>query len=106
MGVPGDLSFLIEDGINNTNGQPITLHFSQLPQGQYELKTWHHMLSDDGDAIRPLRFTSQHSKNAQSVSQYRPTFGKRIAITEAGGGERGDGVRIKVRLVLRFTPLL
>ncbi|MGY8896926.1 MAG: glycoside hydrolase family 2 TIM barrel-domain containing protein [Paraglaciecola sp.] len=90
-GVPGDLSFLIEDGINNTNGQPITLHFSQLPQGQYELKTWHHMLSDDGDAIRPLRFTSQHSKNAQSVSQYRPTFGKRIAITEAGGGERGDG---------------
>lgn len=90
-GVPGDLSFLIEDGINTTNGQPITLHFSQLPQGQYELKTWHHMLSDDGDAIRPLNFSMSNNIDAQSVDDYRPTFGKRIAITEAGGGERGDG---------------
>ncbi|MEP1448962.1 MAG: glycoside hydrolase family 2 TIM barrel-domain containing protein [Paraglaciecola sp.] len=90
-GVPGDLSFLIEDGVNNVDGQPIRLDFSQLPQGKYELKTWHHMLSDDGEAIRPFRFNMPKNSRSQSVTNYRPTFGKRIAITEAGGGERGDG---------------
>ncbi len=93
-GVPGDLSFMIEDALYSENGGALQLSLTGLPIGKYQLKTWHHVLNDKESSVPSLLFSSlqsQHQANIKSPSTYRPTFGRKIAISEAGGGEAGDG---------------
>lgn len=90
-GVPGDLSFMIEDGVSSPDGSIITLRLTQLPAGTYQFHTWHHLLTSEPSEVSPLDFRIEGASNVQLPSDYLPTFGKKIAITEAGGGAAGDG---------------
>ncbi len=92
-GVPGDLSFMIEDGVEiNAPGQ-LVLTFNDLPAGTYRLKTWHHRLAGEQEKAPKLRFrvSDAHEKNRIVLTDYQPTFGKKIQVSAAGGGNRGDG---------------
>lgn len=91
-GMPGDLSFMIEDGVDVPAQASLSLMFDKLPAGKYQLKTWHHMLSDNSESIPELSFnvTPLKSKGVSS-KDYKPTFGRKIIVSEAGGGTRGDG---------------
>jgi len=89
FGVPGDLSFMIEDGLELPAGETLTLHFKDLPQGKYRLRTWHHRLTGKRAEAPALTFTS--SSKAQLPQNYLPSFGKKIQVSSAGGGNSGDG---------------
>jgi len=96
-GMPGDLSFMIEDGVEVPAKAMLELTFDGLPEGKYQLKTWHHMLSDKHANVPDLTFEikpkqkANNSDNVNSSKVYRPTFGQRIVVSEAGGGTKGDG---------------
>lgn len=91
-GVPGDLSFMIEDGVASKNGKAMMLTFVGLPAGRYELKTWHHMLTSKIDDVPVLSFAFDSDDPIhQSPIDYQPTYGQKIEVSEAGGGQRGDG---------------
>ncbi len=91
-GMPGDLSFMIEDGVELSTNSTLMLTFSDLPKGKYTLKTWHHMLSDKRDNVPSIGFNINPTKRqGSSTKNYTPTFGQRIKVSEAGGGTRGDG---------------
>jgi beta-galactosidase len=91
-GMPGDLSFMIEDGVEVLANDTITLQFENLPKGKFNLKTWHHMLTDKRKNIPSLVFDIKPKRReGKSTENYSPTFGQRIKVSEAGGGTRGDG---------------
>ena len=95
-GVPGDLSFMIEDGVEVPANSTLTLQFKQLPIGRYILKTWHHMLSDKREDVTDLMFSFKEKKSKGStIKGFQPTFGRKIIVSEAGGGNKGDGGSIK-----------
>lgn len=90
-GVPGDLCYLIEDAAV-ARGE-MTLSIAGLPKGQYRLRTWHHRVVSDrteapsvtlhvGDALR---------SGTPRLGGFKPTFGKMIQVSDAGGGGAGDG---------------
>ncbi|TWT40657.1 Beta-galactosidase [Botrimarina hoheduenensis] len=90
-GVPGDKSFLIEDGVESAGGLDLTL--SGLADGRYTLKTWHHRVADTREETPPLRVrvTDADGKGRVSSHRYLPTFGREIQVSAAGGGSAGDG---------------
>jgi beta-galactosidase len=91
-GVPGDLSFLIEDGVQVTAEEGIDLQLRELPPGGYLLKTWHHVLGGREDAS-PLRLTADDADGDGRVLHevFHPTFGRQIEVSSAGTGGAGDG---------------
>ncbi|WP_297089715.1 glycoside hydrolase family 2 TIM barrel-domain containing protein [uncultured Draconibacterium sp.] len=92
-GVPGDLSFMIEDGVEINAPGKIMLTFNNLPEGEYSLKSWHHRLTGEKDEAPVLKIeVSDANSEVQIVkSDYQPTYGRKIQISTAGGGNRGDG---------------
>lgn len=91
-GVPGDLSFMIEDGAVSKDGKTMLLTLTGLPTGKYALKTWHHMLTSKIEDVPSLSFDFvTGASNKRSPVDYQPTYGQKIIVSEAGGGQRGDG---------------
>ena len=92
-GVPGDLSFMIEDAAEMKSPGKIILTFENLPEGKYGLKTWHHRLTGEkADApIIEISVSDAQGENQIVKTDYQPTYGRKIQISTAGGGNRGDG---------------
>jgi len=90
FGVPGDLSFMIEDGLIVSAGESVSLSLKSLPAGRYRLRTWHHVLSNSREEVPSLKFSSPEAV-VKLPENYLPTFGKKIQVSEAGGGNAGDG---------------
>lgn len=88
-GVPGDLSFMVEDAVQTHS--ELTLTLANLPAGRYHLKTWHHALSGDKKAVSPLNFVLSGANKFNSPNLYQPTYGRKIKVSTAGGGNKGDG---------------
>ncbi|RME72174.1 MAG: DUF4982 domain-containing protein [Verrucomicrobia bacterium] len=91
-GVPGDLSFMIEDSVSVPAGAEIILSLENLPEGRYLLKTWHHILGDRDEATPLDLFVDDAAGRDRSVHRgFQPTYGAKIQVSAAGTGDRGDG---------------
>ncbi|QDT68675.1 Beta-galactosidase [Planctomycetes bacterium MalM25] len=90
-GVPGDLCFLIEDAAV-AHGEA-TLEIAGLPVGNYRLRTWHHRVVSERDEAPPLAFqVDDAGRDKEPVTAgFKPTYGKKIQVSAAGGGGAGDG---------------
>lgn len=90
-GVPGDLCFLIEDGAESRGEIVLTLR--GLDAGRYAVRTWHHRVVDNREAAPPIdvRVDDAHGKARLVAESFSPTYGRRIHVSEDGGGSAGDG---------------
>ncbi|KAA3663030.1 MAG: glycoside hydrolase family 2 protein [Calditrichaeota bacterium] len=92
-GVPGDLSFMIEDGVSIPASKELHLVFENLPAGEYLLKTWHHVLTGKRAEAPSFKIQVDDSggKGRMENADYSPTFGRKIKVSGAGVGGAGDG---------------
>lgn len=92
-GVPGDLSFMIEDAAVTSATNALQLIINPLPAGHYRLKTWHHLITKDRDQAPAisLRVTDAQYPNHLRHEKFRPSYGGLIKVSQAGVGGAGDG---------------
>lgn len=90
-GVPGDLSSLIEDGAEAEGG--LRLKLEGLPAGVYRIRSWHHRVVEKREEAPRLDFvvTGADGRAGVTLPDYSPTYGKKVRVSDAGGGGAGDG---------------
>ncbi|MBK1875630.1 glycoside hydrolase family 2 protein [Pelagicoccus mobilis] len=108
-GMPGDLCFMAEDSVSTeANGGEISLKLKNLPQGTYQIKTWHH-IANRGDAEVPtLQIKSSDAVHNSKVrhAAFLPSYGSAIKVSSAGIGGKGDGNSNKAASTFALTEIV
>ncbi len=107
-GVPGDLSFMIEDSVATNEEGVIILRFEDLPAGRYELKTWHHVVTTrHRSGAPPVEISLSDSRQDTAIMHraFKPSFGGIIKVSDAGVGGPGDGGSNRGASTHALTPL-